>query len=67
MNLSIKQKQTHSHRGQAWLLRGRGMERERLRVWDEQMKTITYRVDEQQGPTVYFRELLIYSLSCDKP
>ena len=51
MNLSIKQKQTHRHRGQAWLLRGRGMERERLRVWDEQMKTITYRVDEQQGPT----------------
>ena len=34
-------------------------------VWDEQMQTIIYRVDKQQGPTVEHREL--YSISWDKP
>ena len=29
------------------------------------MRTITYRIDRQEAPTVYHREL--YSVSCDKP
>ena len=31
----------------------------------QQMQTIIYRMDKQQGPTVQHREL--YSTSCDKP
>ena len=34
-------------------------------VWGQQMQTIIYRMDKQQGPTVAHREL--YSISCDKP
>ena len=41
--------------------------REGLGVWDEQMQTSMYRMDKQQGPIVEHRELLIYSISCDKP
>ena len=26
---------------------------DRWRVWDQHMQTITYRMDQQQGPTVY--------------
>ena len=48
-----------------WLPRGRGWERDGLGVWDQQMQTIMYRMDKQQGPTVEHREL--YSISCDKP
>ena len=36
-----------------------------LGVWDQHMKTITYSMDKQQGPTVQHKEL--YSISCDKP
>ena len=36
-----------------------------LGVWDLQMRTITYRMDKQQGPTVEHREL--HSISCNKP
>ena len=35
------------------------------RVWDQQMQTIIYRMDKQQGPTVQHREL--YSMSYNKP
>ena len=36
-----------------------------LGVWDLQMRTITHRMDKQQGPTVEHREL--HSISCNKP
>ena len=36
-----------------------------LGVKGQQMQTITFRMDKQQGPTVQHREL--YSISCDKP
>ena len=26
--------------------------RDRLKIWDQEMQTITYRVNKQQGPTV---------------
>ena len=53
MNLSMKEKQTHRHREQTcggqggwkWGRDGQG-------VWDQQMQTIIYRIDKQQGPTV---------------
>ena len=40
---------------------GGGWERDKLGVWDQQMQTIIYRMDKQQGPTVQHREL--YSIS----
>ena len=39
--------------------------RDVLGVWNWQMQTIVYRMDKQQGPIVWYREL--YSISCDKP
>ena len=50
MNLSMKQKQTHRHREQTGGCKG-GVGGG-LGVWDYQMQTIIYRMDEQQGPTV---------------
>ena len=62
MNLSTKRKQTHRHRGQTCGCQGgAGWGREGLGVWGEQMQTIMYRMDKQQGPTV------LYSIPCDKP
>ena len=62
----MKQKQTHRHRTQACGCQGGGGQgNDRLGVWDQQMQTIVYRMDKQQGPTVQHREL--YSISCDKP
>ena len=49
----------------SWLPRDWGWEREVLGVWDQQMQTGVYRMDQQKGPTVEHREL--YSESCDKP
>ena len=66
MNKSTKQKQTHRHREQTCGCQGgEGWGREGLGVWDQQMQTVIYRMDKQQGPTVQHREL--YSMSCDKP
>ena len=47
-----------------WLPRVREWETDGLGVWDQQMQTIMYRMDEQQGATVQPREL--YSISYDK-
>ena len=66
MNISMKQKQTQRHREQTCGCQGGGeWEREGLGVWDQQMQTIIHRIDKQQAPTVWHREL--YSISCDKP
>ena len=43
---------------------GGGTEMDGVGVWDEQMPTIIYRMD-QQGPTVEHREL--YPVFWDKP
>ena len=51
MNLSTKQIQTHRHRGQTCGCQGGGgWGKVGLRVWDEQLQTIIYRMDKQQGP-----------------
>ena len=53
MNLTTEQKQTHRHREQTCGCRwGEGLKRDGLGVWDQQMQTIIYRMDKQQGPTV---------------
>ena len=53
MNLPMKQKQTHRHREQTCGCQGGGRRwRNGLGVWDQQMQTIIYRIDKQQGPTV---------------
>ena len=53
VNLSTKQKQTHRHRKQTCGCQGGGASgREVQGVWDQQMETIIYRMDQQQGSTV---------------
>ena len=59
MKLSMKNKQTH--REQTYGCQG---EKGRVGVWDEQMQTIMYRLD-QQGPTVEHREP--YSIPYGEP
>ena len=51
MDRSTKKKQTHGHREPPCGCQGVG--REQLGVWGWQMQTIIYRMDKQQGPTVY--------------
>ena len=65
MNLAMKQKQTHRHREETGGCQGGGVwGKDGLGVWDQQIQTVIYRMDNQQGPTVQHREL--YSISCDK-
>ena len=60
MNLFTKQKQTHIENKLMITKGGRGR-RDKLGVWDEQIHTTIYKIDKQQGPTVWHREL--YSVS----
>ena len=53
MNLSTEQKQTHRHKEQTCGCRREGGQgRDGLGVWGQQMQTIIYRMDKQQGPMV---------------
>ena len=62
MNLSMKQKQIPGHREQTDHCQGgERVGRDELGGWDEQMPTITQRLDRQQGLTVEHREA--YSIS----
>ena len=66
MNLFTKQKQSHRHRKQTCGCQGGGgWGRDGVGVWGQQMQTIIYRMNTQQGPTVQHREL--YSIPCNKP
>ena len=58
-------KHTHRHRELVGAKVGGRVGRDGLGVWDQQMQTILYRVDKQQGPTIYHKEL--YSISYNKP
>ena len=40
-----------------WLPRGRGVGEAWSGVWDHQMQTVAARLDKQQGPTEWYREL----------
>ena len=63
-NLSRKQVQTQISRTDLQLPRGR-RERDGLGIGGWQMKTIIFRMDKQQDPTVQHREL--NQISWDKP
>ena len=63
MNLSIKQKQNHGHREQTGGCQGGGgWGRAGVGGWDQQMQTIVYRMDKQQGPTVVIAQRTIFSI-----
>ena len=53
---------SQTQRTDLWLPRER--ERDGLGVWGQQMQTITFRIDKQQGPTIQHKEL--YPVSWDK-
>ena len=62
MNLSTKQKQAHRYREKICDCQGGWrVGSDELGSWDEQMKTITWRLDKQQGLIVEYRE--VYSIS----
>ena len=53
MNTSTKQKLTYRHRDQTCgCQRGGGEGEGQTGIWNEQMQTIMYMMDKQQGPTV---------------
>ena len=52
VNLFIKQKQTHRLREQTDDYRGKSGGRDRLGVWDWQVHTAIFKIDNQQRPTV---------------
>ena len=45
--------------------RGKGVGRDKLEVWDQQIQTTIHKIDRQQGSTIQHREL--YSGSYNKP
>ena len=65
MNISMKQKQTHRENKLAAAKGEEGQGRDVLGVRDQQMKTIVYRMEKQQGLITECREF--YLISCDKP
>ena len=44
---------------------GKGAERDKSGVRDQQIQTIIYKIDKEQGPAMLNREL--YSIPCNKP
>ena len=46
-----------------WLPKGKGVGRDKLGIWYQQILTTVYKIDNQQGPTIQHREL--YSISCN--
>ena len=53
MNLFTEQKHIHRHREQTCGCQGGGRcGGDGLGVWDQQMQSIIYRMETQQGPTV---------------
>ena len=56
--MDIENKQTYVYQ------RGKMGGRDKLGVWYQQIQTIMYKIDKQQGPTV--RHGKLYSVSCNK-
>ena len=61
------QKQTHIQNRLVVSQRTGWWEREELGTLDWQMQTTIYRMDKQQGPTIYQGPTVYHSISCDKP
>ena len=55
---------TGIEKNQAVVAKGEGWGRDGWGVWDFQVQTVIYRMDEQQGLTVQHWKL--YPISCDK-
>ena len=61
MNVSMKKKQAHRFREEICDCQGGGALRQgRMGVRDQQMRTVIYITDKQQGPTIQHRELIQY-------
>ena len=41
-----------------------GVRKNGLGIWDQQMQTVIYRRDKQQGPTIQHRELQYLTVKC---
>ena len=53
MNLFTKQKQTHRHRKQTYgYQRGKMGGKDKLGVWDWQVHSTIFKINNQQGPTI---------------
>lgn len=63
MNLSTKQKETHRQREQTCACQ-EGEKRDVLGVLGQQMQTTTFRMNKQQDPNVWHREL--FAIFCGK-
>ena len=64
MNFCATETHSQTLRTDLGLPGGAGWERGGVGIWGQQMLTIIYRMDKQQGPTVQHREL--YSTFSDK-
>ena len=63
MNVFTKQKQTHRKRRQTYgYQEERGLGRDKLGVWDQQIQTTIYKIEKQQGPTVKHRNYIQYPI-----
>ena len=63
MDLSMKQKQNPGYKEQTGGCQGQGeWRRDRWGVWGQQIQTVTYRMDKQQGSVAQ----KLYLVSCDK-
>ena len=50
--MNLPTKQTHGHRKQTYgYQRGEDVGRDKLGVWDQQINTITYKIDKKQSST----------------
>ena len=61
MNIFTKQKETHKQT--YGYQRGNTGGKDKLGVWDQQIHTTIYKIDNQEGPTVQHRDL--YSIYCN--
>ena len=48
MKLFTKEKQTHRHRKQTWLLKGKGWGRDKLGVWEWHIHTTIYKINNKE-------------------
>ena len=61
----MKQKRFTDKDNRLTVAKGVGWGRDELRIWGQQMQTIIYRMDKQQGPIVQHRQL--YSIFYNMP
>ena len=62
MNLFTKQKRLIDFKNKLLVTKGEMWERDKLRAQDKHTHTVLYKIDNQQEPTVYHRNL--YPIFC---